>query len=46
MGGYYALLFCLLVPLQRLGQYGAIIRPMAAFSGFYKSPGPPPLVDA
>jgi len=45
-GGYFALSFCLLLLWRPPGRYGASSRPMAAFSGFYKSSGPPPLVDA
>jgi hypothetical protein len=44
-GGYFALLFCLLLPWRPPRRYGASSHPMVAFSGFYKSPGPPPLVD-
>jgi hypothetical protein len=45
-GGYFALSFCLLSPWRLPGQYGASSRLMAAFIGFYKSPGLPPSVDA
>ena len=45
-GGYFASLFCLLSPWQPPGRYGASSRPMAAFSGFYKSHGLPISVDA
>jgi len=36
-GGYFASSFCLLSPWR--------LPPMAAFSGFYESPGLPPSVD-
>jgi hypothetical protein len=45
-GVYFASLFCLLLLWRPPGQYGAIICPMAAFSGFYKSSRPPPSVNA
>jgi len=38
--------FCLLSPWRPLGRYGASSCPMAMFSGFYESPGPPSLRDA
>jgi len=34
------------VALRLSGRYGASSHPMAAFSGFYESPGPPPSGDA
>jgi len=36
----------LLSPWWPLGQYEASSHPMAAFSGFYESPGPSPLGNA
>ena len=45
-GGYFASSFCLLSPWRPQGRYGESSCPMAAFSGFYKSPGLPPSADA
>jgi hypothetical protein len=42
--GYFALSFCLLSPWRLPWQYRKC-HPMAAFSGFYESPGLPPSVD-
>ena len=42
---HFALSFCLLSLWWPPGQYGSS-HPMAAFSGFYESFGPPPLGDA
>jgi hypothetical protein len=44
-GGYFASSFCMLLLWRSPGRYGASSRPMAAFSGFYKSSGPPLSVD-
>ena len=42
-GHIFASSFCLLSPWRPPGRYGVSSRPMAAFSGFYESPGPPSL---
>ena len=40
-GGAFCSSLCWLSPWRPPGQYGASSSPMAEFSGFYESPGPP-----
>ena len=42
----FCIVIRLLSPWRPPGQYGASIHPMAMFSGFNESPGPPLLCDA
>ena len=39
----FCIVILLIVALAAAGRYVVSSRPMAAFSGFYESPGPPPL---